>query len=335
MTKEDIKSYETESRANRNRRTQRNYTEKHSNNKTSKRVEEEKENTTKIRIDKERLDEADSLDTSFLEGRFNKKVKNNPKVKETLLKEKKDYSKVWKIGKIIIIGIVLIIGIWTLIYSILEHKDKVKKEKKTPVSETIKEEEKETETEKIVIDENNLFVGDFNTEKLEFSEDFDNYVIEADEKMTTSDLLNDLKNKVYIYNPSAVFIQLGINDLNEGSSTDEIIENLKDIISGIKENRPNAKIYLESIYPINKDVDDYDDEIIDVDMEDIIEVNKEIKTLASSKKITYLDIFDILSAEDELNSDYTDNGVYINENGYKQILKKIRSVIDGDGKKET
>lgn len=331
MAKEDIKSYETESRANRNRRTQRNYTEKHSNNKTSKRVEEEKENTTKIRIDKERLDEADSLDTSFLEGRFNKKVKNNPKVKETLLKEKKDYSKIWKIIKIIVIGIVLVIGIWALIYSLLEHQDKIKKEKKAKVEETVKEEQ---ESEELVIDENNLFVGDFNTEKLEFSEDFDNYVIEADEKMTTSDLLNDLKKKVYIYNPSAVFIQLGINDLNEGSSTDEIIENLKDIISEIKENRPNAKIYLESIYPINKEVDDYDDEIIDVDIEDIIEVNKEIKTLASSKKITYLDMFDILSAEDELNSDYTDNGVYINENGYKQILKKIRSVIDGEGKKE-
>ena len=333
MAKDDVKSYETENRANRNRRTQRNYTEKQkSSTKTTKKIEEEKENTTRIRIDQERLDEADSLDTSFLEGRFNKRVKNNPKAKESLLKEKKDYSKIWKITKIIVIGIILLVGIWALVISILNHKPKEKKVKPPVEEETIKKEES---TKEEVIDENYLFVGDFNTEKLVFDEDFDNYVIEAEEKMTTADLLNDLKNKVYIYNPSAVFIQLGINDLNEGSSTDEIIENLKDIISEISENRPNAKIYLESIYPINREVDDYDDEIIDVDTEDILEVNKEIKALAKNNNITYLDMFDILSEEDELNSDYTDNGVYINENGYKQILKKIRSVIDGEGKKDS
>ena len=327
LAKDNVKSYETENRANRNRRTQRTYSEKQKaiSKASPKKVEkEEKENTTRIRIDRERLDEVDSLDTSFLEGRVNKRVNKNSKAKEKILIEKKDHSAFFKILKLIGLGII-VLGVVVALFVLITNHKSTSKTKKSSSKPVVVEKEKEEDKE---IDDNYLFVGDFHTDKLEFDESFDHFVKETDEGMTTFDLLEDLKNKVYVYNPSVVFIQLGINDLNEGSSIDEIIENYVDIIDQIKENRPYAKIYIESIYPINKEVEDYDEDLIDVEADDIIEVNTKLESLAKEKKISYLDMFDLLSDNDELNSKYTDNGVYINESGYKQILKKIRSVVD-------
>ena len=43
------------------------------------------ENTMKIRIDRERLEDSESLDTSFLEGRAHKRVQNNKTAKEKIL----------------------------------------------------------------------------------------------------------------------------------------------------------------------------------------------------------------------------------------------------------
>ena len=79
--------------------------------------------------------------------------------------------------------------------------------------------------------------------------------------MTSKDLFNHIKERIYCYNPSHIFIIIGINDLADNKSNNEIIENLSKIIEGIKDNRPVAKIYIESLYPINKDVDDYDSDI--------------------------------------------------------------------------
>ena len=46
------------------------------------------ESTTRIRIDTDRINDVDSLDTSFLEGRIANKTNNNKKVKEKLLTER-------------------------------------------------------------------------------------------------------------------------------------------------------------------------------------------------------------------------------------------------------
>ena len=81
--------------------------------------------------------------------------------------------------------------------------------------------------------------------------------------MTSSDLFNHIKERIYCYNPSHIFINIGINDLADNKSNNEIIENLSKIIEGIKGiSRPVAKICIESLYPINKDVDDYDSDIL-------------------------------------------------------------------------
>ena len=139
-----------------------------------------------------------------------------------------------------------------------------------------------------------------------------------------------MKNKIYLYNPSIVFIQLGINDLVSGKSEDDVVDNISKIIDGIKENRPYAEIYIESLYPINKDVDSFDDDILDdeIDNELINSVNSKIKKITEEKNVNYLDVYSFISDNDELKEDYTENGIYLNEDGYRRILKEIKRVVD-------
>ena len=64
------------------------------------------------------------------------------------------------------------------------------------------------------------------------------------------------EHKIYKYNPSKVFINLGYVDLVNDKSVNEIISNYEEIIKNIKLNRPYAEIYVISVFPINNDYDE-------------------------------------------------------------------------------
>ena len=88
-------------------------------------------------------------------------------------------------------------------------------------------------------------------------------------------------------------------------------------------------MFVESLYPINKDVSKYDKDIIDEDVDNkrIKELNNKIKELCKEEKIEYLDLYSVLESDDKLNSDYTENGVYLNDKGYDTILEKINKIL--------
>ena len=103
--------------------------------------------------------------------------------------------------------------------------------------------------------DNFLFLGDSITELYPLEEYYDNLPVvnSGISGNKTTDILNNMKTRVYQYNPTKVFLLIGTNDLN---STDEDIvdvtfDNIKEIISEIKENRSDATIYVESVYPVN------------------------------------------------------------------------------------
>lgn len=303
-----------------NNKNNRNFNEKNNSYKKKDNLDV----TTRIRIDEKRINDAESLDVSFLSDKSGKKISNNKKNK--ILNEKKQILFNFTIIKSIFFVLSFICIIILIMLIVKNNNLNIKKyvEKDVEVEEKIKKEEK-------IIDDNILFIGDFYTEKLDL-DDFDYpYVKISDKSLTTEDLLNDMKDKVYKFNPSVVIIQLGIIDLDNGSKDEQIIERLNDVIYKIKENRPYAKIYIESLYPINKEVDNYEDDILDDDIDNklIRGINQLIKSLAYENDINYIDVFDLISDDDyNLDEKYTDNGIYLNDNGYKVILDEIRKNVD-------
>lgn len=278
------------------------------------------DNSPQVRMDKERINDIETLDTSFLEGRITNK--KNRAVREKLLNNKENkYSKYIKIGLIVLSIVVVIVGVYFFIKGIGKQLDKIeyKSEHKDIVT--------PSPTIEVDMDNNYLFIGTFNTNRLDFNDDY-HYIKVSEDNYNTNHILDDMTTQVYRYNPTYVFIELGINELYVESNID-FVDRLGKIIDGIKENRPYAKIYVESIYPINRNDENFDNTLIKeyIDNEMIYTVNKDIKKMVESKEVEYLDLYSLLIEDDNLINDYTDNGVYLNDRGLKVVYDEINKII--------
>lgn len=292
----------------------------------------DKTNHYEFNFDEKRLSSTETLDTSFLEGRLranflNKEREQKEKKKnktKRLQKERinRPFLDVAKIMGYFII--VLAIALGGLFGFYLSHT----------FFPTIQVEERIVTEEKKVVDDNYLFLGDSITDFYDLDKYYEELPVvnSGIAGNTTEDILKDMKNRVYRYNPSKIFILIGTNDYQLAKGIDSIKENLPKIIDGIQKNRPLAKIYIESIYPINRTKDSK----IDLKMvgvrtnEDIQQGNEYIKELAKEKNITYIDLYSILYDEEDegLKLEYTEEGLHISKEGYEVITKEIKKYLN-------
>ena len=184
------------------------------------------------------------------------------------------------------------------------------------------------------IDDNYLLVGDYNIDKINF-EDFDldyHYVKSTNKGLTTRKLVDNMNDYVYKYNPSIVFLQVGIYDLSDKTDIKDIISNYEEIIDNIRKNRSYADICVESLIPINRDSEDFDGDFFNDELnnDDIKEFNLKLKTLAEEKKVTYIDLYSMLESDGKLDEDYSDDGIHLNDDGYRQMLKMVKKYTTND-----
>ena len=183
-----------------------------------------------------------------------------------------------------------------------------------------------------IVNPNILMLGDSITEMYDLNEFYgeDKLIVNSGISGNRADaILNDLKARAYIYNPSKVFLLIGINDiLWDEASEDYVYEKTIEIVEHVKEKLPNTKIYIESIYPINSEMNNHFDTVdIDRVKSTIVGVNDKLKTYSKDNPdIKYIDLYnELLGDNDELNMTYSDDGLHPNEEGYKiitDILKK-------------
>ena len=184
----------------------------------------------------------------------------------------------------------------------------------------------------IVLDENIVFFGDSITSGYKIEEFYPkNNVINSGTSGDTTENLLERMEDVYKYNPSKVFILIGINDLNRGKSIDEITKNIQKIINNIKANRKYTKIYIESVYPINRNVFEEKEysfnEKINNDI--IKELNNKIKILCKENKIQYIDVYNsLLDNDGNLKDIYTNEGLHLSDLGYFKVTTSLNKYIN-------
>jgi lysophospholipase L1-like esterase len=190
----------------------------------------------------------------------------------------------------------------------------------------------EKETVKYVTDQNVVFFGDSITAGYKVEEFFpDTFVINSGIGGNRSNqLLERIEDDVYAYNPSKIFILIGINDMNGNVPQAEILNNIQKIINGIKINRKYTKIYIESIYPINRNMFDdieygFNKEVTN---DKIKEINLKIKNICKENDITYVDVYSSLIDEDgNLKSAYSKEGLHLTDLGYFKVTKVLEKYI--------
>ena len=133
-----------------------------------------------------------------------------------------------------------------------------------------------------------------------------------------------MKTRVYQYNPTKVFLLIGTNDLN---STDEDIvdvtfDNIKEIINEIKENRSDATIYVESVYPVNSVIEN--NVVTNRTNKKVKELNKKLSNYCDEESCEYINLYDdLIDEEGNLKTEYTEDGLHLNSLGYVVITREL------------
>lgn len=173
-----------------------------------------------------------------------------------------------------------------------------------------------------VIDDNYVFIGDQITMEYDLEKYFNNmHVVNSSGKDYDTDyIIKNFNDLIYKYNPSKIFLLIGINDIKNGVSDDKIVDNIKTIVEKIKDSRPYSMIYLESIYPV-----------IDIDGisgETIRKLNDKLETLCEEEDITYIDIYsNLVDKNGNLMSKYSVDGLHISDSGYEKITSILEKYI--------
>lgn len=184
---------------------------------------------------------------------------------------------------------------------------------------------KEVEKEVQVVPENYLFLGDSLTDYFDLEHYFPDLPVvnSGVAGHTTQQVLADMKHRVYDYNPSKIFLLIGTNDLRDGKSAQETMDGIQTIIEEIQEHRPQAKIYVESLYPVNANIST----AVGIRTNETIQnVNQALKEYTKEKRLTYIDLYSkLIDEQGLLKAEYTVDGLHLSDAGYQIVADTIRT----------
>lgn len=147
----------------------------------------------------------------------------------------------------------------------------------------------------------------------------------------SDELLKAIDVCVLELEPKKVFINIGTNDLSWSSiPISDMIDNYDNIITTIESKINDVKIYLMAYYPVNFEASSEEmRECLKIRTnEKIKRANEEVKKLAIKHNQFYIDINDNLKDEQgRLKTEFTIEGMHINENGYRAIYDDIMKYV--------
>jgi lysophospholipase L1-like esterase len=169
-----------------------------------------------------------------------------------------------------------------------------------------------------------IFLGDSLTDLCEWAELFrddriKNRGICGD---TTDGVLNRITETVKS-KPEKLFIMIGINDLNQGRGVEYILDNYKNILEIFKADIPGTKVFIQSLLPVNNQI--FKNNAVN---EKIRLLNANLKELAEELSFQYIDLFSsFLDSNNQLDAQYTSDGVHLNGEGYLIWKKTIEKYV--------
>lgn len=170
-----------------------------------------------------------------------------------------------------------------------------------------------------------IFVGDSITDHGEFQEFFPNEVIlnRGISRDNSKGVLNRI-DEVVKKNAKKVYIMIGVNDILYGTDINKFGENVTKIVQSF--DKTSTKVIIQSILPVNNEI--YGDAVSN---EVIIDFNKILKAIAEKNSVTYLDLHgDFIDENDQLNKDYTIDGIHLTGKGYKVWVDAINAQLDNN-----
>lgn len=164
-----------------------------------------------------------------------------------------------------------------------------------------------------------IFIGNSLTEGFPVTELFGKHVKNRGISGNATWHLLGRIEKIAVGQPKKIFIEIGVNDFNFGSSVDSAFDNYRAIISIIRNVSPRTRIYVQSLTPTGMKYK----KILD----SIITLNERLRTYCIEQAIAYIDLYTPLAKESQLDSAYTEDGIHLNGKGYAVWGNQVKRFI--------
>ena len=130
-------------------------------------------------------------------------------------------------------------------------------------------------------------------------------------------------NQIKAVNPEKVFVMAGINGLY--IQTEQVFtEKYVTMVDSIKQVVPNAKIYLQSILPVNPSMKD--GKLFN--KEKIAKCNDIIRIVAGQKGCIYVDLYRLYAVNGIMPTELTRDGIHLFPESYDRWAEEIRKYIE-------
>lgn len=144
-------------------------------------------------------------------------------------------------------------------------------------------------------------------------------VAEIGAKITDEDSVKEQIEKAKEMNPQMLFLCYGINDIRGGNATiDEFLDSYKEIIDYIKEELPDTKIFVNSIFPVDESLIKEETKLADIE-----QYNEELRAVCDKKQIAFLDNTDLIE-----DSYYEEDGIHFVTEFYNIWAANIAEVAE-------
>jgi len=166
-----------------------------------------------------------------------------------------------------------------------------------------------------------LFIGDSITEELKYYKFlYDNNVF-SKIGLNTDTLRKLIPDEDFGIEPKNIYLMMGLNDSVFVKTEDKFKERYLAMLDALEAKFPDAKIYLQAIFPVSKALDEKED--ARVNNTKINSFNEVIKTIASERGLDYLD-FSYLLKENE---DYFEpDGMHLKSKFHKVWLNEVKNI---------
>ncbi len=115
--------------------------------------------------------------------------------------------------------------------------------------------------------------------------------------------------------PEKLFIEIGINDIIEKISLDDICDNYRDVIKKMQVQSPQTKIYIQSNLPVIINRPSFLTDDKDVNNR-VLKQNKNLKKIAKEFNLTYIDIHTVFIKHPNLNELFIPDGIHLTPTAY-------------------
>lgn len=184
-----------------------------------------------------------------------------------------------------------------------------------------------------------VFFGDSITELCPLADIYASYIVRTGVQVCnrgisaecTASMLERLEDTVLSLQPRNLVMLMGVNDLNQGVSQEQITANIRQIIRLTKEKSPDTNIVLQAVYPVDPDRESLYEhfQLRGRENEKIRSLNEKLAALAVEETVSFVDVTDILADENgNLKKQYTYDGLHPNTQGYLAVSNQIIGYLE-------